>query len=80
MQKWPRPYCSEASWSFNALQRAVETLPIPISLGLLTMLIAGISILDAIPVFVAALVGFLVVQGLGLIKPEQPKKNEAEAG
>jgi len=55
-------------------------LPIPISLGLLTALIAGLSILDAIPVFVAARVGFLVVQGMGLIKPEQPKKNGAEAG
>jgi len=51
-------------------------LPIPISLGLLTMLIAGLSILDAVPVFVAALVGFLVVQGLGLIKPDPPKKKE----
>jgi hypothetical protein len=54
-------------------------LPIPVSLGLLTMLIAGLSILDAIPVFVAALVGFLVVQGLGLIKPPQPKKDGSEA-
>jgi len=44
------------------------------------MLIAGLSILDAVPVFVVALVGFLVVQGLGLIKPEQPKKKESEAG
>jgi hypothetical protein len=35
------------------------------------MLIAGLSILDAIPVFVAALVGFLVVQGFGLIKRDQ---------
>jgi H+/Cl- antiporter ClcA len=55
-------------------------LPIPISLGLLTALIAGLSILDAIPVFVAALVGFLVVQGMGLIKPEQPEKKGSEAG
>jgi hypothetical protein len=44
------------------------------------MLIAGLSILYAIPVFVAALVGFLVVQGMGLVKPEQPEKKEAEAG
>jgi H+/Cl- antiporter ClcA len=51
-------------------------LPIPVSLGLLTMLIAGLSILDAIPVFVAALVGFLVVQGFGLIKRDQPEKKE----
>jgi H+/Cl- antiporter ClcA len=51
-------------------------LPIPVSLGLLTMLIAGLSILDAIPVFVAALVGFLVVQGFGLIKPDQPEKED----
>jgi H+/Cl- antiporter ClcA len=51
-------------------------LPIPISLGLLTMLIAGLSILDAIPVFVAALVGFLVVQGFGLIKRDQPEKED----
>ena len=28
----------------------------------------------------AGAVGFLVVQGLGLIKPEQPKKKDAEAG
>jgi H+/Cl- antiporter ClcA len=54
-------------------------LPIPISLGLLTMLIAGLSILDAVPVFVAALVGFLVVQGLGLIKPDPPRKKEDQA-
>jgi len=40
------------------------------------MLIAGLSILDAIPVFVAALVGFLVVQGFGLIKLDQPEKKE----
>ena len=51
-------------------------LPIPISLGLLTMLIAGLSILDAVPVFVAALTGFLVVQGFGLIKRDQPEKKE----
>jgi H+/Cl- antiporter ClcA len=53
-------------------------LPIPISLGLLTMLIAGLSILDAIPIFVAALTGFLVVQGLGLIKRDQPEKKEEQ--
>jgi hypothetical protein len=40
------------------------------------MLIAGLSILDAIPVFVAALVGFLVVQGFGLIKRDQPEKED----
>jgi H+/Cl- antiporter ClcA len=51
-------------------------LPIPVSLGLLTMLIAGLSILDAIPVFVAALVGFLVVQGFGLIKRDQSEKED----
>jgi hypothetical protein len=38
------------------------------------------AILGAIPVFVAALVGFLVVQGMGLIKPPQPKKKGSEAG
>jgi H+/Cl- antiporter ClcA len=51
-------------------------LPMPISLGLLTMLIAGLSILDAIPVLVAALVGFLVVQGFGLIKRDQSEKED----
>ncbi len=51
-------------------------LPIPISLGLLTMLIAGLSILNAIPVFVAALVGFLVVQGFGLIKRDQAESKD----
>jgi hypothetical protein len=40
------------------------------------MLIAGLSILDALSVFVAALVGFLVVQGFGLIKRDQPEKKE----
>ena len=44
--------------------------------GLVIMLIAGLSILDAIPVFVAALVGFLVVQGFGLIKRDQLEKKE----
>jgi hypothetical protein len=53
-------------------------LPIPGSLGLLTMLIAGLSILDAIPVFVAALVGLLAVQGFGLIKPDQPENDNSE--
>jgi hypothetical protein len=32
--------------------------------------------MDTRPVFVAALVGFLVVQGFGLIKREPEKKNE----
>jgi H+/Cl- antiporter ClcA len=64
--------------SVSCLMAAVPAalLPIPISLGLLTMLIAGLSILDAIPIFVAALVGFLVVQGFGLIKREPEKKND----
>jgi H+/Cl- antiporter ClcA len=53
-------------------------LPIPVSLGLLTMLIAGLSILDAVPVFVAALTGFLVVQGFGLIKRDEKENNESE--
>jgi H+/Cl- antiporter ClcA len=64
--------------SIGCMMAAVPAalLPIPISLGLLTMLIAGLSILDAIPVFVAALVGFLVVQGFGLIKRDQPEKED----
>ena len=66
--------------SVSCLMAAVPAalLPIPISLGLLTMLIAGLSILDAIPVFVAAMVGFLVVQGFGLLTPKQPVKKPAE--
>ena len=66
--------------SVSCLMAAVPAalLPIPISLGLLTMLIAGLSILDAIPVFVAAMVGFLVVQGFGLLTPKQPAKKPAE--
>lgn len=41
------------------------------------MLIAGLSILDAIPVFVAALVGFLILQGFGMIKRgSEEKKND----
>jgi len=52
------------------------SLPIPITLGMLTMLIAGLSITDAIPVFVAAMVGFLVVQGLDLMKGEHPEKKD----
>jgi len=35
--------------------------------------------IDTRPVFVAALVGFLVVQGFGLIKREPEKKNEDES-
>lgn len=34
--------------------------------------------MDTRPVFVAALVGFLIVQGFGLIKRELKKKNEDE--
>jgi len=35
--------------------------------------------MDPRPVFVAALVGFLIVQGFGLIKREPEKKNEDES-
>lgn len=52
------------------------SLPIPITLGMLTVLIVGLSITDAIPVFVAAMVGFLVVQGLDLMKGEHPEKKD----
>ncbi len=38
------------------------------------MLIAGLSITDAIPVIVAALVGFFVVQGLSIMKEDHPEK------
>jgi H+/Cl- antiporter ClcA len=69
------------SLSVSTMMAAVPAalLPIPITLGLLTMLIAGLSITDGIPIFVAALVGFLVVQGLGLMKGEHPEKHP-EAG
>jgi H+/Cl- antiporter ClcA len=62
--------------SVSTMMAAVPAalLPIPITLGLLTMLIAGLSITDAIPILVAALVGFLVVQGMGLIRGEHPEK------
>jgi len=35
--------------------------------------------MDTRPVFVAALVGFLIVQGFGLIKQEPEKKNKDES-
>jgi H+/Cl- antiporter ClcA len=67
--------------SVSTMMAAVPAalLPIPITLGLLTMLIAGLSITDAIPVIVAALVGFLVVQGLGLMKEDHPEKPAQKA-
>ena len=67
--------------SVSCMMAAVPAalLPIPISLGLLTMLIAGLSITDAIPVFIAAMTGFLVVKGFGLIRPEKTDKEEGKS-
>jgi len=68
--------------SVGSMMAAVPAalLPIPFSLSLLTILIAGLDIFDAIPVMIAALTGFLVVQGLGLLRRnEKPQKNSAGA-
>ena len=70
------PYALSVSTLMAAVPAAL--LPIPITLGLLTMLVAGIPIADATPIFVAALVGFLVVKGLGLMKEDHPEKPEGE--
>ena len=69
---------SDIDLSVSCMMAAVPagSLPIPITLGMLTMLIVGLSTTDAIPVFVAAMVGFLVVQGLDLLKREHPVEKD----
>jgi H+/Cl- antiporter ClcA len=52
-------------------------LPVPISMGILVLLVAGIPSAEAIPVFVAALAAFFVTHGFGLLPPpEESQKHE----
>jgi H+/Cl- antiporter ClcA len=49
-------------------------LPIPITIGFLTVLIVGVPFTEAIPIFVSVLVAFLLVKGFGLMKEDHPEK------
>lgn len=52
-------------------------LPIPMALGIYTILIVGLPLTEAIPVFVAALTAFLVMRGFGfLARRPEPKKGD----
>jgi H+/Cl- antiporter ClcA len=56
-------------------------LPIPMALGIYTILIVGLPITEAIPVFVAALTSFLVIRGFGLLPgPKKPAVKASELG
>jgi len=51
-------------------------LPIPISFGIYTMLIVGLPLTEAIPIFVAGITALFVMGGFGLYaKPPSPEKN-----
>jgi H+/Cl- antiporter ClcA len=51
-------------------------LPVPISMGVLTILIAGVPQTEAIPVIMAALVAYFVTHGMGII----PSPTESPEG
>jgi H+/Cl- antiporter ClcA len=51
-------------------------LPIPISFGIYTMLIVGLPLTEAIPIFVAGITALFVMGGFGLYaKAPSPEKN-----
>ena len=53
-------------------------LPIPMALGIYTILIVGLPITEAIPIFVASLTSFLVMRGFGLLVKQPEKDKDAE--
>ena len=55
-------------------------LPIPMALGIYTVLIVGLPITEAIPVFVAGLTSFLFMRGFGFLAGgSAPKKGTDDA-
>jgi H+/Cl- antiporter ClcA len=53
-------------------------LPIPISFGIYTMLIVGLPITEAIPIFVAGMTALFVMGGFGLYAKAPPPEESAE--
>lgn len=57
-------------------------LPIPITMGIYTILIVGLPLTEAIPILIAAFTAFLIIRGFGLVaktvKPKQTGENEGE--
>jgi hypothetical protein len=46
-------------------------VPIPLSAGIIVLLVVGTPVTEAVPVLLAALVAFSVTQGLGLLNGGQ---------
>jgi H+/Cl- antiporter ClcA len=56
-------------------------LPIPIAFGVYTILIVGLPIIEAIPIFVAGLTALFVMGGFGLYAKEPPPEmSDQDAG
>ena len=53
-------------------------LPIPIAFGVYTILIVGLPIVEAIPIFVAGLTALFVMGGFGLYAKEPPPEKSAQ--
>jgi hypothetical protein len=53
-------------------------LPIPIAFGVYTILIVGLPIIEAIPIFVAGLTALFVMGGFGLYTKEPPPETIAQ--
>jgi H+/Cl- antiporter ClcA len=53
-------------------------IPIPIALGIYTILIAGLPITEAIPIFVAGFTSLFVMGGFGLYAKRPPPEKTAE--
>ena len=57
-------------------------LPIPITMGIYTILIVGLPLTEAIPILIAAFTAFLIIRGFGLVaktvKPKETVEKEGE--
>jgi hypothetical protein len=54
-------------------------VPIPLSAGIIVLLVVGTPVTEAVPILLAALVAYSVTQGLGLLgggKPAPAKEHE----